>query len=76
MFIIVVDVFYPDSDIATAVDWTPDTVLFSCSDDKDIYKWSTDGGTGGKVASIDAYITHISWFPPVGKQVISESIKC
>jgi intraflagellar transport protein 80 len=59
-----------DHDIVTAVAWTPDCQLFSCSDDKVIWKWTADGESAGKVTSFDnLFITNISWIPPVGKQV-------
>jgi intraflagellar transport protein 80 len=52
------------------VAWTPDGQLFSCSDDKTIWKWTADGESVGKVTSFDnLFITNISWIPPVGKQV-------
>ena len=41
------------TDIATAVAWSPDCQLFSCSDDKTISKWSPEGEHAGKI-SLDA----------------------
>lgn len=58
-----------DSDIATAVAWSPDSQLFSCSDDKEICKWSAEGEAAGKFSVNNVYISSISWFPTLGKQV-------
>ena len=57
-----------DNEIVTAVAWSPDGQLLSCSDDKSIGKWSADGESVGKI-SIDVFVTCISWFPATGKQV-------
>eukprot|EP01041_Mallomonas_annulata_P002936 gene2936-5768_t len=56
------------TDIATAVAWAPDNQLISCSDDKILIRWSSDGEVVGKISSISLYITEISWFPVIGKQ--------
>ena len=58
-----------DSDMVTAVAWAPDNQLVSCSDDKTLCKWSADGEHAGNKISVDIFISHISWFPTVGKQV-------
>jgi len=58
------------TEIVTAVTWSPDGQLFSCSDDKQIIRWSSDGE---KLANISlqnpVFITSIAWFPSAGKQV-------
>lgn len=58
-----------DSEVATALAWSPDCQLITCSDDKSIIKWTTDGTSQGKIAAIDIFITGISWYPTSGKQV-------
>ena len=58
-----------DSDIATAVSWSSEGQLFSCSDDKDIKRWLADGTCQGKVATLNAYPSSLSWYPSAGKQV-------
>ena len=57
------------SDIATAVAWSPDCQLFSCSDDKTISKWSSEGEHAGKI-SLDpkTFASCISWVPAVGQK--------
>lgn len=56
------------SDISTAVTWTPDNQLISCSDDKVLCRWASDGEVVNKITSITTFITGISWLPVVGKQ--------
>ena len=56
--------------MVTAVAWAPDSQLVSCSDDKSLCKWTADGEHAGGKISIDAFISHVSWFPSVGKQVM------
>ena len=52
------------TDIATAVAWSTDCQLFSCSDDKTITKWTAEGECSGKI-TLDpkTFITSISWLP-------------
>jgi WD40 repeat protein len=57
-----------DTDIVSAVAWSPDGQLLSCGDDKVICKWGADGESLGKIP-IGVYATCISWFPATGKQV-------
>ena len=57
-----------DSEIATSVAWAPDGQLFSCSDDKDVKKWGSDGSCQGKVTSLSAFPSCVSWYPSNGKQ--------
>jgi intraflagellar transport protein 80 len=57
------------TDIATSVAWSNENQLFSCSDDKTLAKWSPEGQPAGKITSIQAYTTGISWYPSSGKQV-------
>jgi intraflagellar transport protein 80 len=59
------------SDIATSVAWSNENNLFSCSDDKTITKWSSDGAPLSKITSVQSFTTGISWFPSPGggKQV-------
>ena len=56
------------SEICTAVSWSPDAQLLSCSDDKVLSKWGADGEALGKVATLSVYTTSISWCPATGKQ--------
>lgn len=58
-----------DTDIATAVAWAPDNQLISCSDDKIICRWTSEGEVAGKISSVSAFVTAVSWFPVIGKQV-------
>ena len=69
MFILNYRSYLIDTEIATAVTWAPDSQLISCSDDKTMCKWTADGESAGKTTTINAYVTGISWFPVVGKQV-------
>ena len=55
-------------DIASAVTWSPDCQLISCSDDKVLGKWGADGSSSGKITTVSAYATDIHWFPGSGKQ--------
>ena len=56
------------AEICTSIAWSPDSQLLSCSDDKVLCKWGADGESLGKVATLTAYATSISWCPAVGKQ--------
>jgi len=56
------------TDIATAVSWSPDCQLLSCGDDKVLCKWGADGEPAGKISTINAYASSISWSPASGKQ--------
>lgn len=58
-----------DTDIVTALAWSPDSQLLSCSDDKIIHKWGADGEKLGNINSINVYVSGMSWFPTTGKQV-------
>ena len=42
--------------------------LFTCSDDKQLLRWTQEGELGGKMAETEGFITSISWFPDVGKR--------
>ena len=55
-------------EICTAVSWSPDSQLLSCSDDKVLCKWGADGESMGKVTTLAAFATSISWCPSSGKQ--------
>ena len=61
--------YFPDSEICSAVAWSPDGQLLSCSDDKTLWKWSADGEKVGKIPSLNFFATNVSWFPASGKQV-------
>ena len=63
------------SDIASSVAWSNENMLYSCSDDKTICKWTADGAPAGKINSIQSFTTAISWYPSSGKQV-SIAITC
>jgi intraflagellar transport protein 80 len=51
----------------SAVAWTPDGQLLSCSDDKNVCRWGADGENLGKFP-VGVFATSISWFPSTGKQ--------
>ncbi len=53
----------------TAVVWSPDGQLFSCSDDKNIIRWSADGEKLGSFSANGLFVTWVAWFPSAGKQV-------
>ena len=71
LLILYISEFSPflDSDVVSAVAWSPDCQLMSCADDKILCKWGPDGDMLGKITSLTAYATSISWLPAVGKQV-------
>eukprot|EP01038_Epipyxis_sp_PR26KG_P012029 gene12029-16102_t len=56
------------SEIVTAVTWSPDSQLLSCSDDKIICKWGADGEKLGivPIKELNIFITSICWFPTAG----------
>ena len=57
------------TDISTAVTWSPDCQLFSCSDDKSISKWSSEAEHVGKISlANNVYATSISWLPSGGNK--------
>jgi WD40 repeat protein len=58
-----------DTDVVSAVAWSPDCQLISCADDKVLCKWGPDGDMLGKITTVASYVTSISWLPVVGKQV-------
>ena len=66
-----------DTEIVTAVSWTPDSQLISCSDDKTMVKWGADGEKNGNIPikELNIFVTNISWFRSINKQVISSIIK-
>eukprot|EP00026_Physarum_polycephalum_P003964 Phypoly_transcript_03981.p1 GENE.Phypoly_transcript_03981~~Phypoly_transcript_03981.p1 ORF type:complete len:761 (+),score=98.06 Phypoly_transcript_03981:1-2283(+) len=51
------------TEIVTAVGWGPMNELFSCSDDKNIWKWDKSTEPVAKAGSVDTYITDMHWFP-------------
>lgn len=57
-----------DTDVVSAVAWSPDCQLISCADDKILCKWGPDGDMLGKITTVASYVTSISWLPAVGKQ--------
>ena len=67
--IIFVSFFLVDSDVVSAVGWSPDCQLISCADDKVLCKWGPDGDMLGKITTVNSYVTSLSWLPVVGKQV-------
>lgn len=56
------------SEVCTAVAWSPDSQLMSCSDDKVLCRWGADGESLGKVTTLSVFTTSISWCPATGKQ--------
>lgn len=57
-----------DSEIISSLGWSADCQLFTCSDDKSIVKWGSDGSSMGKIATVNYYITGISWYPSSGNR--------
>ena len=51
------------TDIVTDIAWTSDGQLLSCSDDKDIKRWGADGFSGGKLLTLPAYPSSMSFNP-------------
>lgn len=41
-----------DQDLVSAVGWTSSNELYSCSDDKTVFKWEMTGEANGKVRAI------------------------
>jgi len=64
------------SDMATALTWVEKNELYTCSDDKQILRWSQDGDTLGKVATVDCFITAIACFPDLKKRGASTMFAC
>lgn len=58
-----------DTEIVSAVVWSPDSQLISVSDDKQFCRWSADGEKLAKFTNLNVYATWISWFPTTNKQV-------
>lgn len=58
-----------DNEIATSLAWSSDSQLLSCSDDKQIFRWSSDGERVGTALSVPVFVTSASWFPSSSKQV-------
>jgi hypothetical protein len=67
--------FILDTEITTAVSWSPDCQLLSCSDDKIVGKWGADGESIGKITTLNVFISSLSWFPASGKQVNTTSCR-
>mmetsp|Transcript_12473 Transcript_12473/g.33372 ORF Transcript_12473/g.33372 Transcript_12473/m.33372 type:complete len:742 (-) Transcript_12473:178-2403(-) len=61
------------SDIVTGVCWTPNGELLSCSDDKSILRWNSQGESQGKVGAFDSHFTGMHWFPSVNKAAAGQS---
>lgn len=58
------------TDIVSCVAWSSDCQLLSCSDEKLICKWGSDGDINGKITTItNSFISCVDWFPSSGKQV-------
>jgi len=55
------------TEICTACAWAG-ADLVSCSDDKQLIKWGNDGEFIGTLATIDAFVTSIAWYPDLGKR--------
>jgi intraflagellar transport protein 80 len=50
--------------MATALGWTPANELFTCSDDKSIWKWNIDGEPLDQITTLgDTFVTDLDWFP-------------
>jgi intraflagellar transport protein 80 len=52
--------------IVTAVGWNQvnkQYELYSCGDDKTVWKWHVEGSPNGKVCDLDAYCTTMAWLP-------------
>lgn len=54
--------------MCTAVAWSNSNELYSCSDDKAIWKWSMNCEPISKLCDVDTYITDIHWFPSHSKR--------
>jgi intraflagellar transport protein 80 len=52
-----------DEEMVTALGWTTTNELFTCSDDKTIWRWSANGEPLGKVMQLETYVTSFHWFP-------------
>mmetsp|Transcript_10377 Transcript_10377/g.19632 ORF Transcript_10377/g.19632 Transcript_10377/m.19632 type:complete len:756 (+) Transcript_10377:193-2460(+) len=50
-------------DLVSAVGWTSSNELYSCSDDKTVFKWEMTGEANGKVCDLEAYSTDLHWCP-------------
>lgn len=49
--------------MVTAVGWGPSNELFSCGDDKRIWRWNRDTEPVSRVCELESYITEMHWFP-------------
>jgi len=64
-----VDIHPEHNEIATSLAWSSDSQLLSCSDDKQIFRWSSDGERVGTALSVSVFVTSVSWFPSSNKQI-------
>mmetsp|Transcript_39397 Transcript_39397/g.47784 ORF Transcript_39397/g.47784 Transcript_39397/m.47784 type:complete len:763 (-) Transcript_39397:804-3092(-) len=56
------------TDLVSAVGWNPTNELYTCSDDKTVWRWDMNGEAQGKVCEIDAYFTDLHWYPVANKR--------
>ncbi|KAL0481894.1 intraflagellar transport protein 80 [Acrasis kona] len=50
-------------DVCTAVGWSSNNELYSCGDDKTVWRWNLNGEPLAKVCDSDSFITDIHWLP-------------
>lgn len=63
MRLVVRQQFNVHKDIATAVGWNAANELYSCADDKKVWRWNSDGEPLAEVATFDTYVTDMHWYP-------------
>jgi intraflagellar transport protein 80 len=49
--------------MGTALGWTTGNELYTCSDDKTVWRWNMDGEPLAQLSSLDTYVTDMCWFP-------------
>lgn len=64
-------------DIVTCLGWNPSNELYTCSDDKTIWKWNMEGEPITEIVKdTETYVTDMSWIPPkreIGSDVFAVS---
>eukprot|EP00761_Pharyngomonas_kirbyi_P000649 gb/GECH01000649.1/.p1 GENE.gb/GECH01000649.1/~~gb/GECH01000649.1/.p1 ORF type:complete len:758 (+),score=164.05 gb/GECH01000649.1/:1-2274(+) len=55
-------------DVCSGVAWSSRNELFSCGDDKTIWKWNMEGEVLSKLSDVNEYCITLDWFPIQSKR--------